>query len=99
MSCNVTLPSTLANFEQEWMELTVMATASARGAGTTVTGESKSVFTLTKLYKVSVEGIAVPATASSAGRCGWLILSISMAIVRQQKQRQVCSILVAAPLL
>lgn len=58
-----------------------MATASARGAGTTVTGQGKSVFTLVKIYKASVSGGAEPQAVSSAGKLATVFRGI-----RQQQQ-------------
>lgn len=68
--CTVTLASNLGNFEQGAMVLSVVASATPRGAGapTSVSGTAQSVFTLEKVYEVSTaDALAVPTSVNGAG--------------------------------
>lgn len=82
-NCTVTLPSTLDNFEQGSMALSVVAAASPRGEWTAgpITGQAKSDFALQKVYEVSVLSAgtrADPASVSQAGRVRVLAAACSI---------------------
>lgn len=69
-NCTVTLASTLADFEQGSMLLSVAASGTPRGVGVSgpITGQAQSVFALQKVLAVSVpSSLAEPSSVSNAG--------------------------------
>lgn len=68
-SCEVSVPSTLADFEAGLMNLAVLAEATPRGVGVpaSVSGQAALAVTLVKTYSLSVEAAATPPSVADAG--------------------------------
>jgi len=69
LSCQVSLPSTLADFEAGSMRLNVLVGALPRftGAAASITAETSLNVSLVKSYSLAVEGAATPPSVTSGG--------------------------------